>query len=117
MKIDIRPNIDQIRFFARSAMHAWDYQGLESGRAQVIADMERLLHYLDAFNDGEGTVVAGVKAIKAGIRDERSPRCRRRQSKPRPACGSLGRAMTKHPQPSLISRGNSSWRGSSLGRS
>jgi hypothetical protein len=26
MKIDIRPSVDQIRFFARSAMRAWDYQ-------------------------------------------------------------------------------------------
>lgn len=74
MKVNIVPNLDQIRFFARSAMHAWDYQGLEAGRAQVIADMERLLAYLDAFNDGEGTVVAGIKAIKGGVRIERSTR-------------------------------------------
>jgi hypothetical protein len=46
MKIDICPNLDRIRFFARSALYAWDYQDLESGRDQVIADMEALLKYL-----------------------------------------------------------------------
>jgi hypothetical protein len=72
MKIDICPNLDQIRFFARSALHAWDYQDLESGRDQVIADMEALLKYLGAFDDSEGVVVASVSRIKAGIRVERS---------------------------------------------
>jgi hypothetical protein len=74
MKIDIRPNLDQIRFFAKSAMHAWDYQDLATGRAQAIADMEALLRYLDAINDGEGVVVAGVELIKAGVRVVRSTR-------------------------------------------
>ena len=74
MKIDIRPNLDQIHFIARSAMHAWDHQDLEAGRAQVIADMQRLLAYLDALRHGEGVVVAGISGIKAGVRLERSTR-------------------------------------------
>jgi hypothetical protein len=36
--------------------------------------MERLLAYLDAFNEGEGTIVAGITAIKGGVRIERSTR-------------------------------------------
>jgi hypothetical protein len=74
MKIDIRPNLDQIRFYAKSAMHAWDHQDLEGGCAQVIADMEALLAYLDALNDGEGVVVTAVSRVKAGVRVERSTR-------------------------------------------
>jgi hypothetical protein len=72
MKINISPNLDQIHFIANAAIHAWDYQGLEAGRAQVIADMKALLAYLDALNDGEGVVVASVSPIKAGVRIERS---------------------------------------------
>jgi hypothetical protein len=74
MKINLAPNLDQIRFYAKSALHAWDYQDLESGRAQVVADMQALLSYLDTLNDGEGVAVASVSRIKAGVRIERSTR-------------------------------------------
>jgi hypothetical protein len=74
MKIDIRPNLDQIRFIAESALHAWDFQDLEAGRAQVIEDMTALLEYLAAFDNGAGVVVAGALSIKDGIRLERSTR-------------------------------------------
>jgi hypothetical protein len=74
MKIDIRPNLDQIRFYARTAMHAWDYQDLEAGRAQVIADMQELLGYLDGLNNGEGIAIASISRIEAGVRIERSTR-------------------------------------------
>lgn len=72
MKINITPNLDQIRFIAKSAMHAWDHQSLEDGRDQVVADMQELLAYLGAFDDSEGVVVASVARIKAGVRIERS---------------------------------------------
>ena len=55
-------------------MHAWDYQNLEAGRAQVIADMAALLAYLDALDDGEGVAVASISQIEAGVRIERSTR-------------------------------------------
>jgi len=74
MKIDIRPNLDQIRAIAKSAMHAWDFQDLEAGRDQVIADMQALLEYLSAFDHAEGVVVASVYGIEPGIRIERSTR-------------------------------------------
>jgi hypothetical protein len=74
MKINIAPNLDQIRFFAKSAMHAWDFQDLETGRKQAIADMKALLRYLDAFDDGMGLVVTGISKIEGGIRLERSRR-------------------------------------------
>jgi|SRR5277367_6552227 len=74
MKINISPNLDQIRFIAKSALHAWDYQDLEAGRDQVIADMEELLAYLDALNYGEGVVVASIAPVKAGVRLECSTR-------------------------------------------
>ena len=45
MKINIVPNLDQIRFIAESTLHAWDHQSLEDGRDQVIADMMGLLEY------------------------------------------------------------------------
>jgi hypothetical protein len=74
MKINITPNPDQIRFYARSAMHAWDFQGLEAGRAQVIADMAALLRYLDACDGGDGVVVVGIAKIERGVRLEVSRR-------------------------------------------
>ena len=74
MKINITPNLDQIRFIAESSLHAWDHQSLETGRDQVIADMAGLLEYLRAFDDSAGVVVVGVAAIEGGIRLERSTR-------------------------------------------
>jgi hypothetical protein len=74
MKIDLRPNLDQIRFIATSALHAWDYQSLQDGREQVIADMRALLDYLSAFDNAEGVAVAAVFRIEAGVRIERSTR-------------------------------------------
>jgi hypothetical protein len=74
LKINIVPNLDQIRFIAESAFHAWDYQDLEAGRAQVIEDMVALLEYLRTFDNGVGVVAAGALAIEGGIRIERSTR-------------------------------------------
>jgi hypothetical protein len=67
MRIDIRPNLDQIRFFANSAMHAFDFQSPENARADVIADMEALLEYLAAFDDGNGIAVSSIAKIEGGI--------------------------------------------------
>jgi hypothetical protein len=67
MKIDICPNLDQIRTFARSAMHAFDFQSPENARADVIADMEALLEYLAVFDDGNGVAVASITKIEGGI--------------------------------------------------
>ena len=72
MKINIAPNLDQIRFIAESALHAWDHQSLEDGRDQVIADMMGLLEYLSAFDNAKGVAVAAVFRVEAGIRIERS---------------------------------------------
>jgi hypothetical protein len=76
MKIDIRPNLDQMRFYANSAKHAFDYQSPENARASVIADMAALLRYLDICDRGAGVVVAGISQIDDGIRLERSRRYR-----------------------------------------
>jgi len=73
MKIDVRPNLDQIRFFAEAALHAWDFQDLETGRAQVIADMTALLDYLTKLDDGDGVAVARIIKIESGLRLEEIP--------------------------------------------
>jgi hypothetical protein len=57
MKISITPNPDQIRFYARSALHAWDLLP-ERARENVTADMTALLAYLDACENASGVVVA-----------------------------------------------------------
>ena len=75
MKIDITPNIDQIRFYATSALHAFDSVDLESGRHFVIADMRALLAYLDACDNGVGLAVFGIAKVEDGVRLEVS-RCR-----------------------------------------
>jgi hypothetical protein len=67
MRIDIHPNLDQIRFFAKSAMHAFDFQSPENARADVIADMEALLEYLAAFDNGNGVAVSSIAKIEGGI--------------------------------------------------
>ena len=67
MKIDITPNIDQIRFFAKSALHAWDLLP-DRARENVTADMTALLSYLDACENGSGRVVLGIAKIEDGIR-------------------------------------------------
>lgn len=67
MKINISPNLDQIRFFARSALHAFDFQSPENARATVIADMEALLEYLADLDDAVGVAVAAISKIKGGI--------------------------------------------------
>jgi hypothetical protein len=74
MKINITPNLEQIRAIALSAQNAWRFQSLEDGRNQVIADMKQLVAYLDALDNGIGVVVAGVSWIEKGIRIERSTR-------------------------------------------
>lgn len=67
MKIDIRPNLDQIRWFAKAALHAWDVTP-ERARESVAADMTALLAYLDACDNSSGRVVLGVAKIERGIR-------------------------------------------------
>jgi hypothetical protein len=74
MKIDIAPNLDQIRFFAESALHAFDFQSPEDARASVVADMLALLGYLEAFDDSMGIAVAGIRKIESGVRIEVSTR-------------------------------------------
>jgi hypothetical protein len=66
-KINIAPNSDQIRWFAQSAIHAWDLFP-ERARENVIADMTALLAYLDACDNGSGRVVLGIAKIERGIR-------------------------------------------------
>jgi hypothetical protein len=67
MKINISPNLDQIRFFARSALHAFDFQSPENARATVIADMQALLEYLATLDEGVGVAVAAISKVKGGI--------------------------------------------------
>jgi hypothetical protein len=75
MKISINPNPDQIRFYARSALHAWDLLP-EKARENVAADMTALLAYLDACENASGVVVVGAHKIERGIRLEVSWRNR-----------------------------------------
>ena len=74
MQINIVPNLDQIRYFAQSAKHAFDFQSIEAGRDAVIADMTALLAYLDILDNSQGIVVKRIIPIKGGIRLERSSR-------------------------------------------
>jgi hypothetical protein len=74
MKINIAPNIDQIRFFAKSALHAWDVLPPDVARENIIADMTALLRYLDACDSGDGVVVVGISKIERGLRLEVSRR-------------------------------------------
>lgn len=68
MKIDIRPNLDQIRYYAESALNVWGVLPEDMARENVIADMRALLAYLDACENGSGRVVLGVAKIERGIR-------------------------------------------------
>lgn len=70
MKISITPNSDQIRAYAKSAMHAWDFNDARAAREQVIADMVALLSYLDACDNGKDLVIAGIRKIERGVRLE-----------------------------------------------
>ena len=70
MKIDIRPNLDQIRFYANSALVALRYNSDEEARKFVQADMEALLRYLDALDAGNGVVVVGIAKLECGVRLE-----------------------------------------------
>lgn len=72
MKINITPNLDQIAFFARSALHAFDFQSPENARATVVAEMTALLDYLAKLDDGVGVVVTRIGKIEGGIRLESS---------------------------------------------
>jgi hypothetical protein len=72
VKINIVPNLDQIRWYVYSAIHAFDFQSIEDGRDAAIADMTALLAYLNACDNGVGVVVKRVIPIEEGIRLERS---------------------------------------------
>ncbi len=74
MKINIAPNLDQIKFYAKSALHVWDVLPPDIARENVIADMKALLRYLDACDSGNGVVVVGIGQIERGIRLEVSRR-------------------------------------------
>jgi hypothetical protein len=70
MKINIVPNTDQIRHYAKSALKVWDVLPPDLARQNVIADMEGLLAYLDACDRGDGVVIAGIRKIERGVRLE-----------------------------------------------
>lgn len=74
MKIDIRPNTEQIRTYARSALDVWDVLPPDLARENAIASMKALLRYLDACDNGGGRVVLGIRKIERGIRLEISGR-------------------------------------------
>jgi hypothetical protein len=74
MKINVIPNIDQIRFYAKSAMLAVQVLPPDIARDNVETGMASLLAYLDACEKGDGVVVVGVVPIERGIRLEVSRR-------------------------------------------
>jgi hypothetical protein len=74
MKINITPNTDQIRFYAKSALNVWDVLPPDLARENVISSMTALLRYLDACDNGNGVVVVGIGKVERGVRLEVSRR-------------------------------------------
>jgi hypothetical protein len=70
MKINVTPNIDQIRNYAKSALNVWGVLPDDLAKTNVISAMKSLLRYLDAFDKGDGIVVVGITGIERGIRLE-----------------------------------------------
>ena len=70
MQITIAPSMRQIRYYVESAINAFETLPTQTAIESNLGHLRRLITYLDALDRGANVVVAGISAIKAGVRLE-----------------------------------------------